>query len=122
MKDKVRYNNLMDIKTKYARELRKTQTPQEEKLWKVLRNRRYKNLCFKRQRPIGEYIVDFVCREKKLIIEIDGGQHNEEANIDYDNKRTKYLEEEGYTVLRFWNNEVDNNIEGVFKVIDSYIK
>ena len=111
----------MDKMTELARKLRKNQTPQEEKIWQLLRNRRYKNLCFKRQRPIGNYIVDFVCREKKLIIEIDGGQHNQDKNIVYDKERTEYLEGLGYTVLRIWNNDIDNNIEGVFLEIDKYI-
>ena len=110
-------NNL----TNNARNLRKNQTPQEQKLWNLLRNRRYKNLCFKRQFIIGNYIVDFVCREKKLIIELDGGQHNIDANITYDEERTKYLETEGYRVLRFWNNDIDNNIEGVFLKIDEFL-
>ena len=111
-------NNL----TNYAKELRKNQTPQEQKLWNILRNRRYKNLCFKRQYIIGNYIVDFVCREKKLIIELDGGQHNKTPNIEYDNIRTKYLEEQGYRVLRFWNNEIDENIDGVFSKIDETLQ
>ncbi len=110
----------MDRLTQNARELRKDSTPQEQKLWSLLRNRQYKNLRFKRQQPIGEYIVDFVCREKWLIIELDGGQHNEDKNIEYDNKRTEYLESRGFKVLRFWNNEVDNNIDGVFEIIDKY--
>ncbi len=100
-------NNL----TNNARDLRKNQTPQEQKLWNLLRNRGYKNLCFKRQFIIGSYIADFVCREKRLIIELDGGQHNVDTNIIYDKERTKYLESKGYRVLRFWNNDVDNNIE-----------
>ena len=104
-----------------AKELRKNQTPQEEKMWQLLRNRRYKNLCFNRQRPIGNYIVDFVCREKKLIIELDGGQHNQDKNIACDEERTQYLESLGYTVLRIWNNDIDSNIEGVFLEIDKYI-
>ena len=107
--------------TNIARGLRKNQTPQEQKLWNLLRNKRYKNLCFKRQFIIGNYIVDFVCREKKLIIEVDGGQHNQDDNIAYDNERTKYLESEDYKVLRFWNNDIDNNIDGVFSKIDEFL-
>ncbi len=100
-----------------ARELRKNSTQQEQKLWKLLRKRQLKAYKFRRQYPIGEYIVDFICREKQLIIEIDGGQHNTETNIAYDNKRTKFLESKGYKVIRFWNNDVDNNIEGVYITI-----
>ena len=59
-------------------------------------------------------IVDFICREKNIIIELDGGQHNEERNIIYDKERTDYLRSKGYKVIRFWNNDIDNNIEGVY--------
>ncbi len=111
----------MDKIVSLARNLRKKLTPQKEKLWKLLRNKRYKNLKFRRQYPIGKYIVDFICREKRLIIELDGGQHNEPNNIQSDISRSKYIEQYGYTILRFWNNEIDNNIEGVFKEIDKYI-
>ena len=111
----------MDELTEKARYLRKNMTPQENIMWNHLRNKRYKGLQFKRQEPINRYIVDFVCHSKKLIIEIDGGQHNEDKNILYDNERTKYLESLGYEVVRFWNNDIDNNIEGVFEEIDKYI-
>ena len=111
----------MNEKTTHAKELRKNQTPQEQKMWNLLRNRRYKNLCFKRQYIIGEYIVDFICREKKLIIEIDGGQHNEDKNIIHDKKRTLFLESNGYKVIRFWNNDIDNNIESVFLKLDEFL-
>lgn len=111
----------MDKRNILARILRKQQTPQEAKMWNLLRNHRYKNLAFKRQHPIGNYIVDFICLEKKLIIEIDGGQHNEIANIEYDQQRTIFLEKKGYKVIRFWNNDIGKNIEGVFLEIDKYI-
>jgi len=103
----------MDIKEK-SRELRKNMTPQERKLWKIIRNRQFFGYRFRRQFPIGQYIVDFVNREKNIVIEIDGGQHNPIDEDSYDNKRTKFLNSEGYTVVRFWNNEIDNNIEGVY--------
>ena len=83
----------------------------------MLRNFQVKGLKFRRQYPIGEYIVDFVCKDIKLIIELDGGQHNKEENIEYDKNRTLFLENKGYKVIRFWNNEIDNNIEGVYKTI-----
>ena len=104
----------MNEKTKKARELRNNMTPQERKIWQLLRNKSVLNLKFRRQYPIENYIVDFICNEKNLIIEIDGGQHNEEINKIYDEKRTEFLESRGYKVLRFWNNEIDNNIEGVY--------
>ena len=105
-----------------ARELRKNSTEQELKIWKLLRNRQLSNYKFRRQYPIGPYIVDFICREKRLIIELDGGQHNENRNIMYDTERTKYLELRGYKVIRFWNNDIDNNIEGVYKSIQSKLR
>ncbi len=104
-----------------ARELRKNQTTQETKMWSILRNYQIEGYKFKRQYPIGDYIVDFVCKEIKLVIEIDGGQHNEPQNIEYDETRTKYLNSKGYTVLRFWNNDVDQNLEGVYEKILSTI-
>ena len=111
----------MDARNVLARTLRKQQTSQEAKMWNLLRNHRYKNLAFKRQHPIGNYIVDFICLEKKIIIEIDGGQHNEPINIEYDKQRTMFLETKGDKVIRFWNSDIDKNIEAVFLEIDKYI-
>lgn len=106
-----------DDKTEVARNLRKNSTKQEAKLWNLLRNRQIKNCKFKRQYPIGNYIVDFVCKEKWVIIEIDGGQHNIKEKQIYDDNRTKYLESRGFKVLRFWNNDIDKNIKGVYDEI-----
>ena len=103
----------MNNKTILARNLRKNSTIQERRLWNLLKNRQFHNLKFKRQQPIGDYIVDFICKEAKIIIEIDGGQHNEPENIEYDKTRTEYLNTLGYKVIRFWNNEIYENIEGV---------
>ena len=103
----------MNNKTILARNLRKNSTIQERRLWNLLKNRQFHNLKFKRQQPIGDYIVDFICKEAKIIIEIDGGQHNEPENIEYDKTRTEYLNNLGYKVVRFWNNEIYENIEGV---------
>lgn len=100
-----------------SRELRLNQTDAEQKMWNLLRAKRFYGLKFKRQQPIGNYIADFVCFEKNLIIEIDGGQHNENENIIKDNTRTKYFENLGYKVIRFWNNEVLENIDGVVEYI-----
>ena len=102
-----------------ARTLRKNQTPAEGLVWQQLRAKRFEGIKFRRQQPIGQYIVDFVSYEKKLVIEIDGGQHNEEKGIQYDIERTTYLECLGYKVLRFWNNEVVENLDGVFEKIRS---
>lgn len=97
--------------------LRKNMTEQERKLWNILRNNQFYELKFKRQVPIGNYVADFVCEIHNVIIELDGGQHNELDNIEKDKQRTEFLENKGYKVIRFWNNEVDNNIEGVCEVI-----
>ena len=98
-----------------ARDLRKRSTDAENRLWYFVRNRRLNDHKFVRQFIVGPYIVDFVCREKKLIIELDGSQHADA--IIYDQERTYYLEGEGYRVLRFWNNEVSNNINDVLEMI-----
>ncbi len=99
-----------------ARELRRNQTPEEQVLWRALRNR-FLNVKFRRQWPIGGYIVDFVCFEAKLIVELDGSQHAEEAARAYDAVRTEFLEAAGFTVIRFWNNEVRENLDGVLETI-----
>ena len=102
-----------------ARELRKTQTPAEEVLWQVLRNRQVADLKFRRQHQIGDYITDFYCDGRKLVIELDGGIHEEPAKAKHDAKRQKYLESLGLTVLRFGNEEVLNNIEKVLVQISA---
>ena len=102
---------------KQAKMLRKNMTEQEKILWNILRNNKFYGLKFKRQVPIGNYVVDFACEIHNLIIELDGGQHNEPDNIEYDKQRTEFLENKGYKVLRFWNNEIDDNIDGVCEVI-----
>lgn len=102
--------------TPLAKELRKRQTDAEQKLWLELRGRRLEGVKFKRQVPKGNYIVDFVCEEKKLIVEVDGSQHMDER-AEYDEERTVYLENEGYRVIRFWSNEVLTNIKGVLLMI-----
>ena len=104
-----------------AKNLRHNMTKEEVKLWNQLKNRQFMNLKFRRQVPIGNYIVDFICINKKLIIELDGGQHNELQNIEYDKSRTEYLEQHGYKVLRFWNNEIWNNFDGVIEKIKEVI-
>ncbi len=98
-----------------ARSLRVNQTDAEYRLWLYLRNRALNNLKFRRQFPVGPFIVDFVCAEHMLIVELDGGQHDAQAAADA--RRTAFLEERGYRVLRFWNNDVLANTEGVLEVI-----
>ena len=107
--------------TTYARELRQRQTDAERTLWAQLRNRQVKDAKFRRQQPIGPYIVDFVSFENKLVIEIDGGHHNEDAISSKDEKRTIWLRDEGFHVLRFWNNEVLTNTDGVIERISEAI-
>jgi very-short-patch-repair endonuclease len=98
-----------------ARRLRRDQTDAERKLWFRLRDRRLGGLKFRRQMPVGRFVVDF-CREAaRLIIEVDGGQHGERLEQDAD--RTRILEAMGYLVLRFWNNDVLQNIDGVAETI-----
>ena len=87
-----------------ARALRRTQTDAEQCLWSALRAHCFRGLKFKRQKPLGPYIVDFICMELRLIIELDGGQHAEQ--LEYDQRRDRWLEGQGFTVLRFWNHEV----------------
>ncbi len=98
-----------------AKVLRKNFTDTERLLWKYLRAKQMEGCKFRRQEPIGSYIVDFVCQEKRIVIEVDGGQHSTEK--ERDNERDKWFEGKGYKVLRFWNNEVLSNIEGVLEVI-----
>ena len=101
----------------FAKNMRSNMTKQEQKLWNVLRAKRFYGFKFKRQVLIGDYIVDFLCPEKKLIIELDGGQHNTPEIIKYDNERTEFLVSKGYKVLRFWNNDIQDNLDGVCEVI-----
>ncbi|MBK6793017.1 MAG: endonuclease domain-containing protein [Anaerolineales bacterium] len=98
----------------HAIELRKELTPAERKLWANIRNDKL-GINFRRQHAIGNFIPDFVCIEKKLIVELDGSQHLEQ--VEYDTERTKYFETLGYKVIRFWNNQIMNDINGVIKVI-----
>jgi very-short-patch-repair endonuclease len=97
-----------------ARNLRVNQTDAEKVLWHRIRNRQIDGHKFVRQVPISGYICDFVCRERRLVIEVDGGQHNESSADDIRDRR---LTEDGYRVLRFWNNDVLGNTEGVLTTI-----
>ena len=98
-----------------AKSLRSNQTDAEIKLWYHLRAHRFLGLKFKRQKPVGDYIVDFVCLEQHLVIELDGGQH---ATVtEYDEKRRVYLAQQGFKVLRFWNNQVLQEMESVLEAI-----
>jgi very-short-patch-repair endonuclease len=100
-----------------ARSMRNTPTEAEYKLWGFLRCRQLNGVKFRRQAPIGKYIVDFVSYEVKLIIELDGGQHV--AQQAYDDRRTRWLESQGFRVMRFWNDDVLNNPEVVVEAISN---
>ena len=109
----------MDVKTKIARKLRNNPTEAEKKLWYFLRSYRIHGIKFRRQQPIGKYFVDFCCLDKKLIIELDGSQH---LNSRSDTIRDDWLKKEGFTVLRFWDNETLQNTEAVMEKILSCCK
>ncbi|WP_137818303.1 endonuclease domain-containing protein [Pseudomonas sp. 2FG] len=104
----------------YAKDLRKDMTDAELCLWYQLRAHRFMGLKFKRQKPLGSYIVDFVCMEFRLIIELDGGQHATQA--DYDRRRDRWLEGQGFTVLRFWNHEVLQQTDAVLERIRMWVE
>lgn len=106
-------NNL----TKLARVLRKNQTPQEAILWQLLGSRQFSDYKFRRQLTIDKYIVDFCCLRNRLIIELDGGQHNQNRNVAKDRIRDKYLPDQGFTILGIWNNEITENLDGVAEKI-----
>lgn len=98
-----------------ARRLRLAQTDAETRLWQHLRAHRLHGLKFKRQKPMGHYIVDFVCIESSLIVELDGSQHADQQ--EYDALRTDWLSAQGYEVIRFWNHEVMTNLHAVLETI-----
>ena len=103
-----------ETRTKRARQLRRSQTVAEGRLWYRVKNRQIGGYKLVRQEPIGPYIADFVCRERKLVIELDGSQHIENA---HDHIRDAFLRSMGYKVLRFWNAEVFDNMDGVLETI-----
>jgi very-short-patch-repair endonuclease len=106
--------------SKFARTLRRRSTEAEKLLWSTLRGRQFDGIKFKRQVPIANYVVDFLALDQKFIIEVDGGQHDLRAAKD--TERTRILEEWGYHVVRFWNNDVLTNIDGVLESIWQELK
>ena len=102
-----------------ARSLRRDLTKQEFLLWRRLRNRQLDGCKFVRQEPIGPFYADFVCREKRIIVEVDGGQHAENPK---DAARDQYLSDAGYRVIRVWNNEVRENLDGVLQMLLSELR
>ena len=115
MKRPKRIRGTDDSLTVRARQLRRQMTPAEKRLWAAIRGRRLDGLKFRRQHALGSYIVDFVCSEKRLIIEVDGDVHDEQ--MDYDAARTEHLEQYGYRVVRFRNAEVLDDLESVLEKI-----
>ena len=101
-----------------ARDLRKSSTKAERALWSQLRDRKLDGHKFRRQQPIGPNTVDFFCLERKLVVEVDGGQHVPEV----DERRTAFLDGAGYRVLRFWNAEVLENMDGVLHLIGEHLR
>ncbi len=99
---------------RFAKKLRREMTDVERKLWYALRDRRFENYKFRRQVPIGNYIVDFVCQERKVIVELDGSQHE---GSGYDKQRDAWLESVGYKVLRFWNIDINQALDGTLLAI-----
>jgi adenine-specific DNA-methyltransferase len=98
-----------------SRALRRNSTDAERKLWSILRGRQLNGLKFRKQVEIDGYIVDFLCPERRLIIEVDGGQHSPER----DARRTAFLENQGFRLIRFWNNDVLQNLDGVWSTIEA---
>ncbi|GBE35111.1 hypothetical protein BMS3Bbin06_01647 [bacterium BMS3Bbin06] len=112
-------DEIIDLKlTHLSRNLRKRETDAERLLWQHIRSKQIDGFKFRRQQCIGRYIVDFVCFERKAVIEVDGGQHSEERA---DKARDRWLNKEGFQVLRFWNNEVLLNLKGVLEVIRKFL-
>lgn len=99
----------------FARKLRKSEADAERKIWQQLRSRNLSGAKFRRQHPIGPYIIDFICINEKLIIELDGSQHQQQR--DYDAERTAFLKQQGYRVLRFWDDDVLSRTEDVMQAI-----
>ena len=104
--------------TTRSRGLRKNSTDAERKLWSVLRGRQLNGFKFRKQVEIDAYVVDFLCAERRLIIEVDGGQHSPER----DARRTAFLESEGFRVIRFWNHDVLQNLDGVWTLIEQALE
>jgi very-short-patch-repair endonuclease len=110
------------VANEIARSLRKRMTRQEVKLWVHLRSWRERGYHFRRQAPRDNVIVDFVCLKHRLIVEVDGGQHNFEGHALRDARRDRHFVRQGFTVLRFWNNDIDDNLEGVLMCIDEALQ
>jgi very-short-patch-repair endonuclease len=105
-----------------ARQLRNKLTDAEKALWQRLRDKQLSGFRFRRQAPVGDYIVDFACFNPRLVIELDGGQHAQTAQQKHDTARTEFLESQGFRVVRFWNNDALQNTDGVVMEIISVLE
>jgi len=103
-----------------ARALRKTMTPQEVKLWVQLRQLKLQGFHFRRQAPLEGYILDFVCFKHRVIVEVDGSQHGFDADLVHDARRDAHFAALGFLTLRFWNNDVDGNLDAIVETILSH--
>lgn len=121
-KERAFHKAAIPILFKYARENRRDATTTEDLLWQYLRDRRFEGLKFRRQHPIGEYIVDFYCHEKSLVIELDGSVHNLKEVAAYDEARERYLKDLNLNVIRFKNEEIESDIINVLEKIKRIIK
>jgi len=110
------------ISKRIASKLRCNQTDAERTLWSRLRSKQLTGVKFRRQQPLGPYIVDFINFDSKLVVEIDSGQHSQDKTRNEDEKRTMWLQQRGYQVIRFWDNEVLQNIDGVLEKILAALK
>ena len=106
----------------FARKLRKDMTGAEAKLWSQLRGHRFQGLHFRRQVPCGPYFADFLCQAQRLIVEVDGATHSADREVVYDAARTRFLNERGFHVMRFQNDEVYQNLEGVLETVRIYLE
>ncbi len=111
---------IVPITTARARLLRSNMTDVERRLWCAIRGKQLEGCRFRRQHPIGAYIVDFACVEEMLVVELDGGQHQSQKT--YDDTRSRYLNQQGWQVVRFWNSEVLESLDGVLEVIVEKLK
>jgi len=117
LKSKFDRSRRKEFRKTFARELRRTSTDAERKLWFNLRDRRFARHKFRRQQPIGPFIIDFYCSASKLAVELDGGQHTMSVNLLYDERRSRWLVGRGYRVIRFRNTDVLNDIEIILEGI-----
>jgi very-short-patch-repair endonuclease len=105
------------IRRAAAKRLRANTTPHERKLWRALKELPVEGTHFRRQAPVGPYVVDFLCPAARLIIELDGGHHNEDEMARRDRERERWLEQQGYRIVRFWNSEIAGDLTAVLERI-----